>query len=463
MLTYDLDARGGLPLYEYLYRRIREDILGGVLAAGERLPSKRAFAEHLQVSVVTVETAYRQLEAEGYVCTRPRRGFFVLPVERTPPPEAAPIFAPPPEPVWRLDLRNNQVGGGQFPASVWAKLTRQVLNDGKLFAPLPHQGLLALRQAIADNLRDFRGMAVSPEQIVVGAGAEYLYLLLAQLLGRDRQSVFALEDPGYPKIRQVYHKWGARCCPVPLDNQGVRLDALQAAGADVLHISPAHHYPTGIVTPITRRQALLRWVEAADGVIIEDDYDSELRFTGRPIPTLQSIDSAGRVIYMNTFSQTISPSMRVGFMALPPRLLARYRQELNFYACTVPALEQQVLARFLEGGWYDQHLNRLRKACRAKRAAVLEAFAGSAFAGRTEVLEQGAGLHFLLRLDTTERDEALRRRAESFGVRLVFLSEYAEVPHPDYEHTLVINYANLELNRLPEAMKLLSEIFEPLP
>lgn len=462
MLTYNLEAREGLPLYEYLYRRIRTDILDGTLAADERLPSKRTLAEHLQVSVVTVEGAYRQLEAEGYVCTRPRQGFFVLPVERTAPPDAVPernVLPSIPPPVWRLDLRNNHVGGVRFPASVWARLTRQALSDGGLFDPLPHQGLLALRQAIAGSLRDFRGMAVSPEQIIVGAGAEYLYLILVQLLDGNRKAVFALEDPGYPKIRQVYGKWGADCRPVPLDSQGVCPDALEAVKANVLHISPAHHYPTGIVTPIARRQALLRWAEGANGVIIEDDYDSELRFAGRPIPTLQSIDAAGRVVYMNTFSQTISPSMRVGFMVLPPWLLERYRQELDFYACTVPALEQQVLARFLSGGWYDQHVNRLRKEYRTRRAAVLEAFASSAFAGKVTIQEQGAGLHFLLRLDTAQSDEALRKKAEGLGVRLGFLSEYAEILHPDYEHTLVVNYAGLDAERLPEAMELLEEIF----
>ena len=350
MRTYTLENRGAAPLYEYLYRCIREDILDGTLAAGERLPSKRALAEHLHISVMTVEGAYQQLEAEGYVYTRPKRGFFVAEVER-PRPAAAPV-PPLPEvrgaPAWRLDLKGNRVDVSRFPVATWARLTRQALTEDResLLRPVPHQGLPALRQAIARDLREYKGMAVSPEQIVVGAGAEYLYLLLAQLLGRA--AVFAVEDPGYPKIRQVYGKCGAVCRPVPLDGQGIPPEALTAAGATVVHLSPAHHYPTGLVTPIGRRQALLRWAEQTDGVIIEDDYDSEFRFTGRPIPTLQSIDPAGRVVYMNTFSQTISPSMRVGFMVLPPRLLDRYRRELDFYSCTVPALDQHVLARFLD-------------------------------------------------------------------------------------------------------------------
>ena len=460
MRTYALEDRGSTPLYEYLYRCIREDILAGALAAGERLPSKRALAEHLHISVMTVEGAYQQLEAEGYVYTRPKRGFFVAEVARPRPAPPAPPAAPAPEaPAWRLDLASNRVDASRFPVATWARLTRQVLTeDGEaLLRPVPHQGLTALRQAIARDLREYKGMAVSPDQIVVGAGAEYLYLLLAQLLGRE--AVFAVEDPGYPKIRQVYGKCGADCRPVPLDSQGIPPEALEAAGATVVHLSPAHHYPTGLVTPIGRRQALLRWAERTDAVIIEDDYDSEFRFTGRPIPTLQSIDTAGRVVYMNTFSQTISPSMRVGFLVLPPRLLERYRRELDFYSCTVPALDQHVLARFLDRGHYEQHLARMRKEYRQRRDAVLSAFRSSPFRDRITISEQGAGLHFLLKLETRHSDAALQARAAALGVRLGFLSAYAAIPSPAYDHTLVVNYAGLSPAALPEAMDLLAEVF----
>ena len=199
MLTYSMDERGGLPLYEYLYRRIRTDILDGTLSPGEKLPSKRALAEHLQLSVITVESAYAQLEAEGYVYTLPKRGFFVSHVEQRRP--AAPAAAMMPAAAetprrWTLDLKSNQVDASRFPAATWARLTRLVLSESSeaLLRPVPHQGLPALRQAIADDLRDYKGMTVFPEQIIVGAGAEYLYLLLSQLRGRD--AVFALEDPG---------------------------------------------------------------------------------------------------------------------------------------------------------------------------------------------------------------------------------------------------------------------------
>ena len=234
--------------------------------------------------------------------------------------------------------------------------------------------------------------------------------------------------------------------------------SLAASGATAVHLSPNHHYPTGTITTIGRRQTLLRWAEDQDATIIEDDYDSEFRFAGRPIPALQSIDTGGRVVYMNTYSQTISPSMRMGFMVLPPRLLERYRRELGFYACAVPVLDQHVLARFLSGGYYEQHLSRMRKEYRTRRDAVLAAFRSSPFAGRVTISEQGAGLHFLLRLDTALDDETLRQRAESLGVRLAFLSEYSTDPREAYAHTLVVNYGGLEPEHLAETMSLLAEV-----
>ena len=220
---------------------------------------------------------------------------------------------------------------------------------------MPHQGLYELREAIAGYLRGYKGLSVRAGQVVLGAGAEFLYLMLAQLF---RGAALAVEDPGYPQIRRCYLGSGAECIPVALDAQGVDPAALRASGAAVLHISPAHQYPTGLVTPMPRRQELLHWAESNGGYIIEDDYDSELAFTPRPLPTLSGIDRAGRVIYMNTFSQTIAPGLRAGFLVLPERLLPLWRERLGFYSSAVPSLEQHVLARFISGGFYERHLAR---------------------------------------------------------------------------------------------------------
>ena len=285
MLTYDLERRGDLPRYDYLYRCIKGDILSGRLAAGEKLPSKRALAAHLGTAVVTVENAYAQLLAEGYLTSRERSGCYVAQVEtrQSPPPPPAPVQTAP-ERRWLLDLRGVGSGIEGFPFSVWAKLTRRVLTERgpALLRAVPHSGVPELRRALARHLYELRGIQVSPEQIVVGAGTEYLYNLLVQLLGRER--VYGLEDPGYSKAGRVYALNEAECRFLPVDGAGVPPEALEGSGVQVLHLSPNHQFPTGAVTPISRRQAVLRWAQAGDRYLIEDDYDSEFRFSGRPIP-----------------------------------------------------------------------------------------------------------------------------------------------------------------------------------
>ena len=455
MLTYHMEQRGDLPLYEYLYRRIRADILSGALSPGEKLPSRRRLAEHLRLSVITVEGAYRQLEAEGYIASRPRRGFFVSAVERLE------HHAPPPvveqeRRRWRLDLCQGRLD--HFPQAAWSRLTRQCLSEGTFLAPCPHQGDWELRRAIAADLGDYRGMEVSPEQVVVGAGAEYLYLLLAQLLGRE--GPIAVEDPGYPKIRQVYTAGGVACILAPMDTEGVRPEEL--AGAQVLHCSPSHHFPTGIVTPAKRRQQLLEWANAApDRYIIEDDYDSEFRFHAHPLPALQTMDRAGRVIYINTFSKTLAPSIRISYMILPDRLMDRFRRELGFYSCTVPSFEQYTLARFLSEGHFEKHLNRMRKFYRSRRNRVIEALGLSPFADRITILEQDAGLHFLLRVDTPLSDRELVALCAGAGIRVRCLGDYYEGNVPVWaERCLVINYSGLREEELLPALNRLAKPLE---
>lgn len=459
MLTYDLHTR---PLYLALYQGLRQDIASGTLSQGEKLPAKRPFADHLGVSVMTVEGAYSQLCAEGYVESRPRQGYFVIqgqtPLLSVPMPTVAlPALTPP---AWQLDLHSNRIDAAPFPFATWSKLVRQVLSQEgtHLLDPLPNQGLLSLRQAIAQELHQCRGMQVSPEQIVIGAGAEYCYLLLAQLL--QEEGDVAVEDPCYGKIRQVYTQAGRAVVPIALDDQGLDVTALQASTARIAHLSPSHQYPTGVVMPIGRRQQLLRWAEQVDGYLIEDDYDSELRLTARPIAPLQSIDTQGRVIYVNSFSQTIAPSMRLGYMVLPPALLARYRETLYFYASTVPSMEQYVLSQFLSQGYYQRHLSRMRKEYRLRRLAVLQAFATAPFAHKITIHEEGAGLHFLMTVDTPYDNQILKQRSQEMGLRLGFLADYALTNPEQYQRVLVINYASLDIHRLPQVVDTLGQLLQ---
>ena len=325
VLTYTLSSADSVPLYEQLVSCLREDILSGRLPPGAHLPSKRSFAGNLGVSSITVEAAYGRLMDEGYVFSEPKRGYFVAPF--THPDAHAPasrptdLRLPPKEKAFSLDLSGNRTPPERFPFSVWTHLLRETVNDrsSELLIPSPYGGVRELRSAIAWHLKSFRGMNVDPDQIVVGAGTEYLYGLLIQLLGAER--VFCLEDPGYRKIAQIYASYRAACRWAPMDGSGITVSGLISAGADVAHISPTHHFPTGITMPITRRYELLSWADERPGrYIIEDDYDSEFRLTGRPIPSLQSIDEHGRVIYMNTFSKSIASTIRISYMVLPPAL-----------------------------------------------------------------------------------------------------------------------------------------------
>ena len=454
MLTYELQKAPGSPLYEILYRHIREDILSGKLRPGEKLPSKRALSAHLEVSKVTVEAAYEQLLAEGYICSREKVGYFVeaVPQRAAPAPiPAAPVSHTDP---CVLDLSTN--GSLGFPFSVWSKLQRQIMLDlgQQLLAPQPNQGAWELRCAIARHLEQFRGMHVDPNNILIGAGTDFLYNLLIQLLGRDK--IYAVEEPGYGKIRRIYAAGGVDCISAPMDSQGV----LPLDNAQVLHISPSHHFPTGLVTPMDRRRALLQWAAGqADRYIIEDDYDSEFRFDAHPMPTLQALDRENRVVYMNTFSKTLSSSIRISYMVLPTPLMAAFQQRLGFYSCTVPSFEQYTLERFLSCGYFEKYINRMRRAYKSLRDQVLQLLKECPHADKLTILEQDAGLHFLIKADTQLSDEALETHCLRQGIRIRTLSSYYHGPVPEADrHCLVVSYSGLRKDQLPLLKQLLEQL-----
>lgn len=450
MQTYTLDRSGASPLYEQLYRALKADILSGALPGGSRLPSGRALAEHLGLSRVTVETAYAQLLAEGYLTSRPRAGYFVE--QLTPqelPPRVSEPEAQPPEPE-TAQSRSAQL----FPFSVWARLMRGVLLDRRqeLLRPAPDAGLPALRQAVAAELYRQRGVHVSPEQVYIAAGAEYFYNLLIQFFGHGR--VYALENPGHQKIARVYQANQVAVRPIGMDADGVIPELLEQSGAEVLHISPSHHYPTGTVTPITRRQALMRWLTAQPGrYLIEDDYDSEFRFSGLPIPTIQSMDRSGRVIYMNTFSRTISPSLRISYMILPRTLLPQWQAAMGFYSCTVPSFEQMTLTRFLAEGYFEKHLSRMKKHYRAVRAQLFSVLHTPQAVRQCAVHDTDAGLHLVLELKNAPEPEALRALLRQSGLPDALLSDFfLDAPSPQAQKSIVLGYADAEPAQLEAAL-----------
>lgn len=506
-ITIPLQSRAKEPLYEQMIRYLRHAIEQGELAPGEKLPSKRGLAAHLQVSVSTVETAYAQLVAEGYLTVRDRSGFFVerlipdgysrydIPVRPTSADDdyesrsaanekqaqghtVAPARheniptarrAADDDRTWsdpcvpsmeedrvKFDFSSSRVDAGRFPFSTWAKLLRQVLceDSRRLLDPGPPQGMLELRAAIARQLRANRGLAVSPEQIVVGAGSETLMSLLVQLLGHSR--MYGVETPGYPKLYQILKSHGVPTRLIPMEADSISVHQLERQGVSVAHVTPSHHFPLGTAMPISRRMELLAWaVRESDRVILEDDYDSELRYEGRPSPPLALLDRGERVIYLGSFAKSLAPSFRIGYLVLPPTLAERYRNRLSFLACTLPVIEQLTLARFLSGGYYERHLNRIRKCYRARRDALSDALAASPLAGRLSLSGGEAGTHLLLTLQGLSEREMIER-ARRREVRISGLSEYGGEPEP-HAATVLLGFAGMDEETLRQgAQRLIS-------
>lgn len=542
MITYSFSEIGSKPLYQHLYYCLKKDITSGVLKENERLPSKRSFAKNLGVSVITVENAYAQLLAEGYIYSIPKKGFFVEAIpdvmkmryqeipatqeERLSPQRGilgtggaavserdntiavsersdmamvsgksnsrgndttaisggnntAVISEKSNTPAILADFASNRNHPDHFPFSVWARLSKETMarDPHALMTPSPANGVYELRYAICQHLSAFRGMKVEPSQVIIGAGTEYLYSLLIQLLGYDK--IYAIENPGYKKLYQIYKSHGVICRAIPMDEKGVSMERLLESNTDVLHISPAHHFPTGIVTQIGRRYELLTWASAsARRYIIEDDFDSEFRMVGRSIPMLQSIDMQGKVVYMNTFSKSLSSTIRISYMILPPELAERFHERLGFYSCTVSTFDQFTLAGFIEGGYFEKHINRMRTYYKNLQKRLIEHIKNGPAASKTEIAEEEAGLHFLLKLKTSLTDREMVEKAKGMGYRVLTLSEcYIEDGAETHEetaaigraksdntnaakdsHTLVINYSGMEEAQIPMINELLEEL-----
>lgn len=461
MITINLKHTSGKPLYMQLYEHIRENIIHKQYAPNDMLPSKRALATHLGVSLKTVENAYAQLLLEGYIYSLEKKGYFVSAISdyRTTTKPNTTYVSKYQEDNYIVDLKANKNNMELFPASTWYRMMRETLSydNSRLLDTVPFNGLLELRLAIARHLLDFRGMQVSPDQIIIGAGTEYLYNRLIQLLGRD--TVFAVEDPGYRKISDIYRSNQIRYAAIPLDNDGIRMDMLRESDCDVVHISPAHHFPLGFVTPITRRLELLSWVNEKKGrYIIEDDYDSEYRYHGMPVPPLYSIDVRGKIIYMNTFSKSIAPAIRISFMVLPEALMEKYISTMNFYSCSVSSFDQFTLARFIEGNYLERHINRVKRFYVKQHDEVICAIKHSPLIHKTDVIEDAAGTHFLLKLKTELTDEEVIHKLKEKRILASCLSEYCEQPNSTYASTLVVNYSGITPEQIDYFVEVLTDI-----
>lgn len=405
--------------------------------------------------------AYDQLLAEGYIEAFACRGYFVAKMEElveAGPKTEAEMETSEPEPSgFLVDFSPRGIDLDSFPYNTWRKLTRNTLVDDnkEMFHSGNHQGEPGLREAIRGYLHSARGVNCSARQIIVGAGSEYLLMLLSQILGRNH--TIAMENPTYKQAYRVFDSLGYPVCPVEMDQFGMDPEMLEESGADVAYVMPSHQFPTGIVMPVGRRQELLRWAQdGEERYLIEDDYDSEFRYRGKPIPALQGMDRSGHVIYLGTFSKCIAPAIRVSYLVLPPQLVKRYQEQAGFYASTVSRIDQNILYQFLAQGHFERHLNRMRAIYKAKHDALLAAV--RPLEQEFTIRGEHAGIHILLTGKGERTEEALIAQAAAVGVKVYGLSGYDI--HPGHSHrpaTVVLGYASLSEAQIRTGAALLRE------
>ena len=446
-LTIELSNDNGKHLYEQIYEYIKREIVEGRMLQNEKLPSTRALSLYLQVSRSTITLAYEQLLAEGYIEARQGSGYFVskidelyrvsfkMQISSNDRDEKKHIS-------YRYDFSPTAVDLREFPYAVWRKITKDVLNTSEngLFLHGDFRGEENLRDAIREYLHASRGVNCDIDQIVIGAGNDYLLMLLQLLF--SKQHMVAFEDPTYIKAYRNFSTMGYSVKTVEMDQNGMRVDALKESGATIAYVMPSHQYPTGIVMPIGRRIELLKWAAKPDRYIIEDDYDSEFRYKGKPVPSLQSSDTMGKVIYLGTFSKAIAPAIRISYMVLPKELLEQYKKEGGFLSSTVPRMDQQVLFSFMKEGYFERYLNRMRKIYRVKHDLIMNAL--RPFQEMFEISGENAGLHILLRAKTQIKESELVLMAMDVGVKVYGMSEYEILPEEKQRKaTVILGYAGL--------------------
>ena len=458
-LTISLDGTSSVPLYEQIYKYIKSDIQNGGLPFQRRLPSTRKLAKYLQVSRTTVDLAYEQLVSEGYIEAIPCRGYFVCNLEglyrlKTKQPQKE-TPARQEQERYLYDFSPYGVDLHSFPQNAWRKLSKEVLleEERSLFQLGDPQGELQLRCSIAAYLHQARAVEADPEQIVVGAGNDFLLLLLCSLFGTGQ--TIAMESPTYKKAYDLFRNLSNQVRIVEMDESGMRVDLLEQTDARVAYVMPSHQFPLGKVMPVGRRMQLLAWAAAKeDRYIIEDDYDSEFRYKGKPIPALQGYDRAERVIYIGTFSKSIAPAIRVSYLVLPKSLLALYRERGRVISSTVSRVDQRIIAGFLDGGYYERHLNKMRMRYRAKHDLLLAGL--EPFKKQFVISGEDAGLHLLLTAKGNVTEQELLERAAAEKVKAYGMSENM-VEATMRKATVLLGFGSIDEAEMQEGLRRLQK------
>lgn len=461
-----IDRNKKTPIYEQLYTSLVQEILSGTLSAGDRLPATRKLAEELSVGRNTVDKAYQQLAAEGYVQPRMGSGFIVnkLPLElfpENPLPEISHAMPAKAEPKPLYDFAYGSMDNAMFPYSQWRRSLNNVLTALELSDIIPYPsktGEPQLRNELARYLRRSRGVVCDPSQIVITCGQQHSMEIIANMFDSPNKS-FAMEDPGYDGIRAVFANRNFRLHPVPMDGDGISLEALKGLDTTLLYVTPSHQFPTGAVLPVARRKLLLQWAQEQDTYIIEDDYDSELRYYTNPIPAMQSLDVHERTIYTGTFSKSLAPSMRLAYIVFPKSLMEPYLDYYHRYNSQAAPLHQLTLADFMAAGNYERHINRLRTVYRKKQETLLAAI-DQIFGDRITVSGGGAGIHLLLDVKGPLCQEELIERATAKGIRLYSTRELYMETDRCPESQLLLGFPTVPEDAFLDIMKMLYQVWE---
>lgn len=441
------------PLYLQLYEYYKKRIVEGEIKSGEKLPSKRYLSDSLGLSVNTVTKAYYLLEEEGFIIAIERRGYFVEHLSNINvgnPIQEVSSFKKEKSQEIIYDFSSSAISEGEFPFYTFSKLYRQVIEKYRenILTNSDPNGKLEFKVAISKYLRESRGLIVNPKNIVISSGMEYLFQILFYIFPQD--NIFGVENPGYDILPSMIKSRGFGVVPIEIGSEGIDIDTLKKSDVSILTITPSHQFPTGTIMPISKRLQVLHWANmSSNNYVIEDDYDSEFRYVGKPIDPLKSLDTEDKVIYMGSFSKSVAPSLRISYMILPESLLESLSEDAPFFICSVPVIEQMVMAEFLTNGHFERHLNRMRRTYKKNREAAIKALEKEPKV--LDISGADAGIHIVVEFDTKKSDSELKKEFLDAGISISPLSEYYSGEKPS-RSKFILGFGGLSRDLLTEGI-----------
>jgi GntR family transcriptional regulator/MocR family aminotransferase len=462
-LIPNLDLNISKPLYVQLYEYIKQEILSERIEQNEKLPSIRQLSKNLDISRTTIENAYQQLLVEGYLYSIPQKGYFVSSFDKTFFCNNNKIECINEEKMHnniKYDFTNEYVEKHNFDFNLWRKYMNKVLSyeSEKLYKATNVQGEIELRQEIVKYVRRSRGVNADIHQVIIGSGVQYLLNILTTLMKRMNIKECAFEDPGFNRAKNIFINNNFNILPIPIKENGIDLQKLGESKAKLCYVSPSHQFPTGIVMSVDQRIKLLKWASQNDGYIIEDDYNSELRYYGKPIPSMQSFDKNGRVIYLGSFSTLLVPSIRISYMILPTKLNNLYQENKNTYIQTTSKTEQLALAVFMKEGMFEKHIRKLKKNY-AKKNLIMLNTVKKHMGNTVEIGGTDSGLHLLLKINTNLSEEEIIEKAYKKNIQVCGISKYTIYKKIKNKPIIILSYRGINSNDIEEAITLLSKIF----